>query len=345
MIEAALASATGLLDPGPSLERGTASKLVITSSAGAALTALSLSAETATSGTADNIYVSAENQYGIFVPSLVGSVSVASSDKTATMPTAATYTSGTSLDNGIHEFAVTLALVKKTKTTVTFSDKTDKLASATASITVSPGAASKLIVTTSPTHAIAGATVKATVKAEDAAGNLVATDDSSVVISGSIAAADTNTADLINGVGIYSTSFTASGAEVLTATVGTSSVTGTASVTVTSGTVSKLIIAGPSATGPDYGVTELASANFTVTAENSNGIAVPTFSGTVAITTTNGPPATLPDGVPTTVTFVSGVATVAITVNVLTSDTITATDTTTHSVTAGTLAVTAATPS
>ena len=343
----------------PDLGAGVPAKLVIT-----APTAPSTGLAPVTAGSATTYTVKAENAYGVVVAGFNGSVTGLSSDtstKVSGLPSAYAYTTGTdntatTYDNGSHGFSITLATAKA-NSSVTFKatdSAGDRIASATIHVKVVPGAAKTLVVT-APSSAIAGdPNVSVKVKALDADGNLATGYTGTVTFTGPAAIAGT-TAGTSNNDGTYT--FTTADAGVHTfagsnlTTVGTSqTITATdaststlspdsagASVTVTAGAVSKLAVAGPSATSPAYGVTDGASANVTVTAENSWGVTVPTFTGAVVITSTN--TGSTADVLPKTVTFTSGVATVAVTLNTSSADTVTATEKA-HSTITGSLAIT-----
>ena len=120
----------------------------------------------------------------------------------------------------------------------------------TAAFTVTPGAATQLIVVQQPVGVAAGATIPVAVGVEDAYGNVVTNDSSMVTLSMATSPAGTNldgtiSQPAVNGVAVFSDlSVTRAGTYALSAGDGSLLTVTTASFAVSAGAASQLVIVG-----------------------------------------------------------------------------------------------------
>jgi hypothetical protein len=179
--------------------------------------------------------------------------------------------SGTATKSGTFPFSVTA------------SDSYGDTATQSYSITVSPGPASTLVVA-APASASAGSSFNFTVTAYDANSNIATgyTGTVKFTSSDSKAALPANSA-LTNGAGTFSATFKTAGNETIKATdTKTASIAGTSNNTnVGALAASKLAVSGPAT------ATAGAAFNVTVTAEDTYGNPVPSFSDKVNFTSTD----------------------------------------------------------
>jgi hypothetical protein len=182
----------------------------------------------------------------------------------------------------------------------------------TATITVSPGAASKLVITQSPTQGVAGQALSPglAVAVEDAFGNVVASNSSTATayVSGGPAnfvGSSVISVAVVNGVATFNSLFLgAVGSYTLGVSDGTLTRANTGSFTVTPGVASQLFvsdapISGTAGQALDPGVT--------VVVEDACGNAV-TSNASIALAVNNGP-AGFASGSTLTAAAVNGVAT------------------------------------
>jgi hypothetical protein len=138
--------------------------------------AITVAPTTATAGTSFSVTVQAQTSTGVLVNTATPTVTWTSTDAQAVLPGASILSAGTGT------FSITL----KTATAQTITVSSSGLTSATSgSITVSPGAASKLVFTTQPGGGSAGSalTPQPVVKVQDASGNTVTSSTASVSLS------------------------------------------------------------------------------------------------------------------------------------------------------------------
>jgi hypothetical protein len=186
--------------------------------------------------------VTAEDANGTPVGSYHGTVHFSSSDTSAGVVLPADST----LTNGQGTFPVTL--MRTGPQTLTVSDAATSLAT-TSNLTVNPGSASKLVLSTTTSTAAAGTSVAFTVAAQDAGGNVdpsytgtvhFATNDPS---PGSMPA----DATLTNGQGSFTANLHKAGAQTITATDTTrSTITGQLSLQITPAPAASITLLVPS---------------------------------------------------------------------------------------------------
>jgi hypothetical protein len=165
------------------------------------------SSNSTTAGTAFTVTVTALDVNGNVVPSYTGTVQLSSSDSAAVLPASHTFTSANA---GSFTFSVTLKTAGSQ--TVTATDTSNGTIVGSATETVTAAAASKLVFSTQPVAAVAGAVLgPITVEVLDTFGNLVTSDNSgSVTIGlgsnpGSSTLTGTTTVNINGGVATFST--------------------------------------------------------------------------------------------------------------------------------------------
>ncbi|NDF15567.1 hypothetical protein EB061_09645 [bacterium] len=174
--------------------------------------------------------------------------------------------------------------------------------STNATLNVTPGDASQILLTNVPTSATAGTPFNFTVTARDASNNVATGYTRTVNFTSTDALATLPAASsLINGVGNFTMTLNTSGSRTLTVGDGTLSATSNA-ITVNPSGATQLVLSSVPAT-------TLAGNSFsvTVTAKDSGGNTATDFSGTVSITSNDGQ-ATLP----ASSTLVNGVGTFSV---------------------------------
>jgi len=215
---------------------------------------------------------------------------------------------------------------------VTASDTvTGSITGSQAGITVSPAAASTFVVSGFPSSSVVGTPGNFTVTAKDPYNNTATGYTGTVAYSSSDPSASLPAnSTLTNGAGTFSATFNTLGTQSLTATdTVTGSITGSQTgilVITSSAAVTKFVVAGfPSS------ITAGNAGTITVTAENSSGQTVATYTGTVFLTSSDGQAL-----LPANYTFTSsdnGVHTFNVTLKTAGTQSITATDTVTSSIT------------
>jgi hypothetical protein len=284
-----------------------------------------------TAGASQTFTVTARDSSGNIATGYTGTVHFTSSDAQAALPANYTFTAG---DAGVHTFST--ALKTSGTQSITATDTlTSTITGLQTGITVSPAAASSLVVAGFPSSTTVSVLQSFTVTAKDAYGN---------VATGYTGTAHFTSSDLLAVLPANYT-YTAADAGVHTfsaslATVGTQSITATDTVTGTitgsqtgisvlsavSATASTLTVAGfPSTT--TAGVAQ----SFTVTAKDASGNIVTGYTGTVHFTSNDSQAA-----LPANYTFTAadaGVHTFTATLKTAGPRSITATDTVTATLT------------
>ena len=272
----------------------------------------------ATAGTSFTVMVSALDAYNNVATGYRGTVHFASSDTNPQTILPA----NSPLTNGVGSFRVTLTTAGAQ--TLAVNDTASALATSD-SITVSAGAASKFLISGTPSGSIvAGTSFRFTVTAFDTDNNLVSGYKGTVHFSST----DTNTQTLLpadstlsNGVGNFSATLTTAGAQTITATdTLNGSIAGVSSgVNVTPlATVTSLGVSAPA----DVKAGTLFA--LTVTARDLYGNAVPDYAGTIHFTSTDSQSV-----LPANFTFTgndNGAHTFGVTLKTIGSQTVTATD-------------------
>jgi hypothetical protein len=282
----------------------------------------------ATAGTAASATVTAQDPYGNVSKSYTGTVHFTSSDSQAGLPADYTFVSA---DNGVHSFSATL----KTAGTqsITAADTTTSTIKGTQSgITVAAAAASKLAVSGFPASATAGTSATLSVTAQDAYGNVAKSYTGSVHFtstdSQAALPADYTFVSADNGAHSFSVTLKTAGAQSLTATdKTTATITGTQSgISVAAAAASKLVVSGFPASA-----TAGAAGTVTATAQDAYGNVAKSYTGTVHFTSTDSQA-----GLPPDYTFVSGdngVHSFSVTLKSAGTQSLTATDKTTATIT------------
>jgi Galactose oxidase, central domain len=279
---------------------------------------LSLTAPaTATAGTAFSFTVTALDASNNMVTSYSGTVHFTSTDAQALLPANSTLT------NGTRTFTATLKTAGSQTITVT-DTVTASITGTSNSINVIANAATHFSLT-APATATAGTAFSFTVTALDASNNMVTSYSGTVHFtstdSQAVLAANST---LTNGTGTFSAALKTVGSQTIAATdTVTASITGTSNaINVTTNQATHF-----SANAPPS-VTSQKSFNFTVTAlDASNNIAI-TYSGTTRFTSTDSQAV-----LPANSTLTNGTGTFSATLKTVGSQTITATDTVTASIT------------
>jgi hypothetical protein len=303
----------------------------ITVSGGSATKLFVSSSSPQTAGAAFNITVTAQDTYGNTATGYSGTVHLTSTDGSAVLGADSTLT------NGIRAFSVTLRTAGSQTVTATDTGN-GSITGTTSSITVNAAAASTLAVSASGS-ASAGGAFSVTVTARDAYGNTAtgytgtihftksdSGSGSAVPANFTFAPADQGVHTFTNGVTLVTT-----GSQTLTATdTVTGTITGTSStINVSAAAASHFAV---SATSPQTAGTAF---NITVTAQDSFGNTTTSYSGTVHFTSTYGSAV-----LPANSTLTNGTGTFAVTLKNAGSQTVTATDTVTGSITGTTPTIT-----
>jgi hypothetical protein len=271
--------------------------------------------ETATAGSPANVTITALDASGFLVPGYTGTVTLTSSDGAAVLP--ATYTF-TSADHGSHTFQVTFNTTGSQKVTAT--DKNGITNSAATTVLAAP-VVDHLVVRT-PDDVFAGTPANVTISAVDASGNRVKGYTGTVTLASSDGAAMLPAAYTFTsadqGSHTFQVTFNTTGSQKVTA-IDKGGITGTATTTVLAAPVaSNLVVRIPSNTFAGL------ATNVTVSAVDASGRAVPGYTGTVTLTSSD-PKAVLP----ASYTFTSadqGVHVFLVTFNTTGADKVTATD-------------------
>jgi hypothetical protein len=280
-------------------------------------------------GTAHQIIVTARDLYGNIATGYSGTVHFTSGDPQAVLPTDYIFMAP---DAGVHTFTITLKTAGTQSVTATDTVATTLNAAKMTNITVTPAALTKFVVTGFGSPIAAGASSSFTVAATDAYGNVITSYLGTVHFTSSDAKAVlpanyTFTATDL-GVHTFTATLKTAGVQSLMATdTVTSTLKGSqAGIMVNPAAVSKLVMAGyPASVGA--GTTH----SFTVKAEDAYGNINPGYVGTVHFTSSDHQAA-----LPPNYTFASGdqgVHTFAAILKTLGTQSITATDTVTATIT------------
>jgi ELWxxDGT repeat protein len=236
---------------------------------------------TITAGVAGNITVTAENADGSTNTGYTGSVQFSSSDGQAGLP--ADYTFQAS-DAGVHTFSATL----KTAGTQSITATDGSITGSDTGIAVTAAAASKLIFAQQPSTTTAGRAISpaVTVQVQDAYGNLVTSDSSTVTLtlsSGTFAGSSaTVSAAASSGVASFSTlKIDIAGSYTLKANDGSLTAATSAGFTISPAGPSKFILTAPAS------VRAGAAFSLTLTVEDAYGNIVTDYTGTVHFSSTD----------------------------------------------------------
>jgi hypothetical protein len=287
-----------------------------------------------TAGVPGNFTVTAKDAYGNTATAYAGTVTFSSSDAQATVPADSTLT------NGVGNFSATLETVGSQSLTAT-DTVTGTITGSQSGITVTPAAATVLVVSGFPSPATAGVQHSVTVTARDAFGNTDTNYTGTVTFSSSDGQATlpANYTFTLGDAGVVNLPATlkTSGTQSITATdTVTGSITGTQSaITVNPSAAVTLDVTGyPSTT--TAGDQHL----LTVTARDAYGNIATGYTGTVTFSSSDAQ-ATLPANYTFTLGD-AGVRTFPVTLKTAGSQSISSTDTVTGSITGSQSGITVA---
>jgi len=272
-----------------------------------------------TAGVADTITVNALTAGDTVDTTFAGTISFTSSDGSAILPA-----NGQTLTSGTGNFSVTLKIAGSQSVTVTEDSDTP---TGTANTTVVAAAATHLVVANYNSPIVAGTPDGFDVSARDAFNNVDTAYAGTVHFTSSdpLATVPANST-LTNGQGTF--------INTVLRTAGTQSITGTDTVTASiTGSQTGIVVTPAAAshfsvTGYPSPTTAGVAHNATVTARDAYQNVATGYAGTVHITSSDGA-ATLPANN----TLVSGVRNFSVTLNTVGTQSITATDTVTASIT------------
>ncbi len=290
---------------------------------------LTLAAPTAeTAGTSFNLTVTAQNSSGTTATGYVGRVQFTSSDVQAGLPADFTFTTA---DDGTHTFTVTLTTASSQSITAT-DTMTSAITGTLPEISVSPAAASQFVLSDLPSATTAGQLQTVTVTAEDPYGNVAAgyggavhftsSDPQAILPANSIfPAAD-------QGVDVFTLTLKTAGTQSMTLTDTASGITATqAGITVQAAAAETLVVTG-------FPTKDMAgtTGSVTVTAYDAYGNVATGYTGTVSLTSRD-PHAILVSSGCSYIAADEGTQTFSVTLETVGTQAITATDTTTSSIT------------
>ncbi len=280
-----------------------------------------------TAGAAHNVTVTAHDAFANVATGYTGTVHFTSSDASATLPANYTFTGG---DAGTHVFSVTLKTAGTQSITAT-DTVTGTITGTQSGITVNPAGAATLTVSGFPSPTTAGGAHNVTVTAQDAFGNVATgytgtvhftSNDASAVLPANYTFAGGDA-----GTHVFSVTLKTVGTRSITATdTVTGTITGTESVSVLSGPATTMIVSGftsPTTAGVAH--------NVTVTAQDAFGNVATGYTGTVHLTSSDASAV-----LPANYTFTgadNGVHNLSVTLKTAGSQSITATDTVTGTIT------------
>ena len=225
---------------------------------------------------------------------------------------------------------VTATLDKAGTQTITASDLASTISGTSGSVTVTPVAANKLLVATSPSTLSAGSTTSVSITAEDQYNNVVTSFGDSVTLSDSLGGANFNSASFTGGIATVTSTLDKAGTQTITASDSAATMSGTSgSVTVTPAAASKLLVsAAPSS------LTAGSTTSVSITAEDQYNNVVTGFSDSVTLSDSLGGLSS------SAVSFSSGKATVTATLDAGGTQTITAVDTSASTISGTSSAIT-----
>ncbi len=273
----------------------------------------------ATAGTAFTLTVTAEDTYGNPILSYSSSVGLTASSGSIS-PTS---TGTTGWSNGVWT-STSATLTAAGSITITANDGSGH--NGTATVSVSAAGAASFVVSGFPSPVTAGTAGSVTVTAKDAYGNIATGYSGTVAITSSdLAAVLPANAGLTNGVGSFTVTLETAGSQSITATdTVTSSIIGSQTgITVNAAGAVSFVVSGfpsPTIAGVAHSVT--------VTAYDAYGNVATGYAGTVAITSSDSQAV-----LPLSAGLTNGVGSFTVTLETAGSQSITATDTVTSSIT------------
>ena len=304
-----------------SLTTATSTSISVTPAAASKLL-VSASPTSLSAGSTTSVSITAEDQFNNIVTGFSDSVTLADNLAGASF-------SPVSFTSGKATFAATLD--KAGTQTITATDSTATLSATSNSITVTPAAASKLLLSASPSNLTAGSTASVSVTAEDQFNNVVTNYSNAVTLTDSLGGASFSAVSFTGGTSTVTATLDRAGTQTVTAINSSATILGTSNtITVTPAAASKLLVsAAPTS------LTAGSTTSVSVTAEDQFNNVVTGFSDSVALSDSLGGASF------SAVSFISGKATLPATLDTAGTQTITATDSTaTLSATSGAITVT-----
>ncbi len=280
-----------------------------------------------TAGTSGSVTVTALDASGHTATGYTGTVHFSSSDGQAVLPGNYAFTAA---DMGVHTFTNAVTLKTAATQSITATDTTTASVTGSQSgIVVNPGAAASLMVMGFPSPVTAGAAGNVTVTAKDAYGNVATGYRGTVHFSSTdgqaALPADYTFIAADNGVHTFSVTLKSAATQSITvADTGTGTINGTQSgIVVNPAATASLQLSG-------YPTLVVAGTAFslTVRARDAYGNTTPGYSGTVTFSSTDAQA-----DLPADSTLTNGVGMFAVTLRTAGSQTVTATDTNTGSIT------------
>ena len=309
-------------------------KATVAVSPAAASTLVVTAPTSATAGVPISVTVTAKDPYGNTVTGYLGTVHFTSSDSQTGVILPANYTF-TAADAGVHTFTNGVTLETAGNQTVTATDTSTSSITGKATVTVASAAQVTHLNVSAPTSATAGQSISSvTVTALNASNGTVTgytgtvhftSSDSQVAglpANYTFTAAD-NGVHTFTGLGL---TLKTAGSQTVTATdTVTSSITGSATVAVSPAAASTLAVTAPAS------VTTGVSFSVTVTAKDPYGNTATGYTGTVQFTSSDSS-AVLPASYTFTAANAGVYTFTGVTLKVVASQTVTATDTVTSSI-------------
>ena len=243
-------------------------------------------------GGTSGITVTARDPNGNIATGYTGTIEFTSTDPQGTLPPNHTFTAA---DAGVHVFSASVTLRTAGISTVTATDQATNTITGSQTVTVSAGAAVRLVLAGAPEQTAAGVVHTITITARDASGNVASGYRGSIVFTSSDPGAtlppqytftedDAGTHTFADAI-----TFATAGAQTLRASdAADAAIFGEAPVTVIGGAAATLEVTGlsdPTPAGTPGAVT--------VTARDANGNIATGYTGTIAFTSSD-PQATLP---------------------------------------------------
>ena len=235
---------------------------------------------TTASGAAFSVTITAKDASNITLTGYVGTIHFATSDPGAGVLLPGNYTFGAG-DSGSHTFASGVTLKTAGNQTVSVNDTVQTLKTGSATVLVTAGAAAKIALYGATTSLTSGATRVLTATIQDAAGNTVTTDSSTVITfaqtTGAGSVSGLGTATVTNGVATKTVTGVLAGSVTIAATSGSLAAGSGNPITfsVVAGAASQIALGG--AHGPDLGRHPV----LTATIQDAAGNTVTTDSSTV----------------------------------------------------------------
>ncbi len=273
---------------------GTSNSITVTPAAASKLL-VSATPSNLSAGSTTSLTITAEDQFNNVVTGFSDSVTLSDSLGGASF-------AAVSFSGGKATVAATLD--KAGPQTITANDSAATISATSNSVTVTPAAASKLLVSAIPSNLTAGSTTSITVTAEDQFNNVVTSFSDSVTLSDSLGGATFSSLSFTGGKATVTATLDKAGTQTITATDPAATISGTSgAISVTPGAATQLLIT----TQPPPTVTAGSTFALTVTAEDAEDNVATGFNGDELVTLLANPGDSLLGG-PIDVTANNGVA-------------------------------------